>query len=164
MEEKEIDIDNEEEILQKLDFDYYYNSAHCSKEFCMFFNDLCFDKRNNYNIRQALIDLGRIAITLNQQDKRIKELEEINKKLDKLVFKNFSVYMRCSEKCTQLVEENKHLKQSQKRLAIGELKWILELIKYPNVYEHFKYHKTLSMFLNEKINKRIKELGGGENE
>jgi len=75
MEEKEFDINNEEGILAKFDFYYCYNSEQCSKELCMFFNDISLNKRKNFDKRQAFIDLGRIAITLNQQDKRIKELE-----------------------------------------------------------------------------------------
>lgn len=77
MEEKEIDIDNEEQILNECDFDYFYNLEKCSRELCMFYNDII-KQKNNFNTKQAIIDLGRIAITLNQQDKRIKELEEEN--------------------------------------------------------------------------------------
>lgn len=83
MEEKEIDINNEEQILKKCGcFDYFYNCEECSRELCMFYNDILSHKikqENNFNTRQALIDLGRIAITLNQQDKRIKELEHETK-------------------------------------------------------------------------------------
>ena len=80
MEEKEIDINNEEQILKKCGcFDYFYNCEECSRELCMFYNDILSHKikqENNFNTRQAIIDLGRIAITLNQQDKRIKELQQ----------------------------------------------------------------------------------------
>lgn len=74
-EEKEIDINNEKQILKECDFDYFYNSENCSREFCCFFNDITM-QRSNFNKKSAIIDLGRIAITLNQQDKRIKELQE----------------------------------------------------------------------------------------
>lgn len=81
MEEKEIDINNEEQILKNCGFfDYFYNCEECSRELCMFYNDIV-KQKNNFNTRQALIDLGRIAITLNQQPKRIKELEQENKQL-----------------------------------------------------------------------------------
>ena len=81
MEEKEIDINNEEQILKNCGFfDYFYNCEECSRELCMFYNDIV-KQKNNFNTRQALIDLGRIAITLNQQPKRIKELEQENQQL-----------------------------------------------------------------------------------
>lgn len=80
---KEIDINNEEEILKECDFDYFYDSEECSRELCMFYNDIFRQKTNeNYNYREAIIDLGRIAITLNNQYKRIAELEEQNKVKD----------------------------------------------------------------------------------
>ena len=81
MEEKEIDINNEEQILKNCGFfNYFYNCEECSRELCMFYNDIV-KQKNNFNTRQALINLGRIAITLNQQPKRIKELENENKQL-----------------------------------------------------------------------------------
>ncbi len=80
MKEKEIDINNENEILEKFDFNYCYNSEKCSRELCMFFNDVCMTKRKNFDKRQAFIDLGIIAITLNQQEKIIEELAELKQK------------------------------------------------------------------------------------
>ena len=74
---KEIDIDNEDEIIKECDFDYFYESEECSRELCMFYNDILRQTTNeNFNYREAIIDLGRIAITLNRQYKRIVELEE----------------------------------------------------------------------------------------
>ena len=81
--EKEIDINNEEEILKKCDFNYLYYSEKCSRELCMFYNDIIRTANNlqeKFDAHQAFIDLGRIAITLNQQDARIKELEKALKK------------------------------------------------------------------------------------
>ena len=72
---KEIDINNEEEILKECDFDYFYESENCSRELCMFYNDIQ-HKNADFNCKQAYIDLGRIAITLNKQAQRIAELEE----------------------------------------------------------------------------------------
>ena len=74
---KEIDINNEEQILKECDFDYYYNSEVCSSELCMFFNDLCNKEFMNvqFNNSQAKIDLGRIGITLNKQFQKISDLE-----------------------------------------------------------------------------------------
>jgi hypothetical protein len=70
---KVIDINNEEQILKECDFNYFYNSKECSRELCMFFNDIA--QNEDFDKRQAYIDLGRIGITLNQQDQKIKELE-----------------------------------------------------------------------------------------
>ena len=72
---KEIDINNEEEILKECDFDYFYESENCSRELCMFYNDIQ-HQNADFNCKQAHIDLGRIAITLNKQQQRIAELEE----------------------------------------------------------------------------------------
>ena len=74
---KEINIDNEEEILKECDFDYYYDSEVCSRELCMFYNDVCNKAFMNtkFNDKQAKIDLGRIGIILNKQHKQIADLE-----------------------------------------------------------------------------------------
>ena len=113
-EEKEIDIDDEEQILKECDFDYFYNSENCSRELCCFFNDITM-QRSNFNKKSAIIDLGRIAITLNQQDKRIKELEN---KLDILRQKDIIIRQNCRqgyvkdlEEMNNLREENQQLKQ-----------------------------------------------------
>lgn len=72
---EKIDINNEEEILKKCNFDYFYNLENCSRELCMFYNDIS-KQGNNFNKEQAMINLGRIAITLNNQYKEICELQE----------------------------------------------------------------------------------------
>ena len=89
MEEKEIDINNENEILEKFDFNYCYDSEKCSRELCMFFNDISMDNRKALDKRQAFIDLAIIAITLNRQDKRIKELEEFNLHLQERIGRQY---------------------------------------------------------------------------
>ena len=71
---KEIDINNEEQILKECDFDYYYNSV-CSRELCMFFNDIA-DQNEDFDKRQARIDLGRIAITLNRLTRQLEEKDK----------------------------------------------------------------------------------------
>lgn len=73
---KEIDINNEKQILAECDFDYYYDSEECSRELCMFFNDIIKFKSELFDKTQAKIDLGRIAITLNKQAKEIEELKK----------------------------------------------------------------------------------------
>ena len=86
---KNIDIDNEEEILKECDFDYFYNSENCSRELCAFYNDICRNGNNeNFDKIQALIDLGRIGIVLNNQNQQIaelkKQLEEKEKEVETL--------------------------------------------------------------------------------
>lgn len=79
---KNIDINNEEEILKECDFDYFYNSENCSRELCAFYNDIFRNENNeNFDKRQALIDLGRIGIVLNNQSQQIAELKTENEKL-----------------------------------------------------------------------------------
>ena len=102
----EIDINNEEEILKKCDFDYYYNSL-CGRELCMFYNDI--SKLNKFldkfDIRQAYIDLGRIAITLNklfeeieeykiqlaEKDILVKKIKKLNNKIHDLEFEKRNI-------------------------------------------------------------------------
>ena len=79
---KNIDIDNEEEILKECDFYYFYNSENCSSELCAFYNDIFRNENNeNFDKRQALIDLGRIGIVLNNQSQQIAKLKAKNEKL-----------------------------------------------------------------------------------
>lgn len=80
-----IDIDNEEQILRMCDFDYFYNSKECSRELCVFYNDIG-HQNSDFNTRQAFIDLGRIGITLNNQANKIKRLKNKANKIciDKL--------------------------------------------------------------------------------
>lgn len=81
---KYIDIDNEEEILKECDFDYFYNSENCSRELCAFYNDIWRNGNNeNFDKRQALIDLGRIGIVLNNKSQQLTELKAENERLKK---------------------------------------------------------------------------------
>lgn len=74
---KEIDINNEKQILAKCDFDYYYDSEECSRELCMFYNDITrWGQGKVFDKTRARIDLGRIGITLNRQAKEIEELKK----------------------------------------------------------------------------------------
>ena len=74
---KEIDIDNKKQIIAECDFDYYYESEECSRELCMFYNDITqWSKGKVFNKTQAKIDLGRIGIVLNRQHKEIEELKK----------------------------------------------------------------------------------------
>lgn len=71
-----IDIDNEEQVLRMCDFDYFYDSDKCSRELCMFYNDIL-KMKPPFDKRQALIDLGRIGITLNRQSAEINRLKKL---------------------------------------------------------------------------------------
>ena len=71
-----IDIDNEEQILRMCDFDYFYDSYECSRELCMFYNDIL-KMKPPFDKRQARIDLGRIGITLNRQSAEINRLKKL---------------------------------------------------------------------------------------
>lgn len=74
---KEVDINNEKQILAECNFDYYYESEECSRELCMFYNDITqWSKGKVFNKTQAKIDLGRIGIVLNRQHKEIEELKK----------------------------------------------------------------------------------------
>ena len=74
---------------------------------------------------------------LNQQSKRLKELEQ----------------------------ENQQLKQSQKQLAISELRRIKEYILINDEYDEEAGCNIIKTFdLLEDIRDRIEKLGGGENE
>ncbi len=75
----EIDINNEEQILNECDFDYFYNCDLCSAELCKFYNDIL-QFGNMFDKKQAIIDLGRIAITLHHKGKQVEELNTILRK------------------------------------------------------------------------------------
>ena len=119
---KEINIDNEEEILKECDFEYYYDSEVCSRELCMFYNDVCNKAFMNtkFNDKQAKIDLGRIGIILNKQHKQIADLEakleqsQKEKELDNAFWKQEcdSLQKALSEKEKEIEEINREFVQS----------------------------------------------------
>lgn len=107
-------------------------------------------------------DLETVANLLNQQDKRIKDLEEQIKTKDTInnLYKT-TVSLRDNDfkdlvyENNELKQENKQLKQLQKQLAISELEKIKELmIAF--------YGEYSSSVLGNCINKRIKNLKGEE--
>lgn len=75
-----------------------------------------------------------VVRVLNQQHKRIKELEETNKVLSNELIKNSILKKGYIETCCgipifeipKIKEENQQLKQSQKQLAIEELEKLKE--------------------------------------
>lgn len=108
---KNIDINNEEEILKECDFDYFYNSENCSRELCAFYNDIFRNGNNeNFDKRQALIDLGRIGIVLNNQSQQIAELKAENEELK--AYKK-GAYEKYVSKCAYLQQQ---LKEKDERI------------------------------------------------
>lgn len=148
--EREIDIDNEKQILKECDFDYLYNSKKCSRELCMFYNDIILSAnkmQGEYDVNRAFIDLGRIAIVLNKQSARIKELEE--------ALKNANTNNYLSD--YYLVErENQQLKQQLK-----EKDKVIEMQKSINRYdigEMLIENVKLKQSQNEKENEILKKV------
>ena len=180
---KEIDINNEEQILKECDFDYLYSSEKCSRELCCFYNDIIHSAnkmQSEYDVNRAFIGLGRIAITLNKQSARIKELEEENKQLKQQLSYEEITHDLCIEsfndECEELSKQIKfeseareRLKQSQNSKAIEVLEKVKnELFGVSNPYWRH-YFKTgiafascddIELFVEEYIDNLIKELEG----
>lgn len=124
---KEIDINNEEEILKECNFDYFYNCDDCSRELCMFYNDILKQKEPEFDKRQALIDLMRIAITINKKTKRIVEM---GVEIDKLETQSIidvdhidyhqNEYLRVKD---QVKEKDEKISLLKQELSDKESKW-----------------------------------------
>lgn len=157
----EIDINNEEEILEKINFDTCNNSKECSRELCMFYNSIGLLKQvKKFDYRRALIDLGKIYITLDNQDNRIKELEKIrdkgnqklenfyNEKIDKLdsdYNKHFNELIEENQQLKyQLEEKDKEIDKAKKE--IEQLNQQLKEIKY--------YDKTKNCYFKHRIRRK----------
>ena len=70
-----------------------------------------------------------------------------------------------SKRIKELEKENQQLKQSQKQLAIEELRRIKEYILINDKYDEEAGCNIIETFdLLEEIRDRIEKLGGGENE
>lgn len=119
--------------------------------------------RDTEMVNQPLYyDLETVASLLNQQDKRIKDLEEQIKTKDTInnLYKT-TVSLRDNDfkdlvyENNELKQENKQLKQLQKQLAISELEKIKEFMI---VF----YGEYSSSVLGNCVNKRIKNLKGEE--
>ena len=158
MEEKDIDINDEEQILKNVVFfDYFYNCEECSRELCMFYNDIV-KQKNNFNRRQAIIDLGRIAITLNQQDKRIKELENY---LDEEIESNVNLYnlqSKTEQENQQLKKQLAEKEKEQNQKAIEQLEKVKEIIDKNCFYNmsgdcRIFYKLEVDYQINQRINK-----------
>ena len=112
---KEIDINNEEQILKECDFDYYYNSENCSRELCKFYNDICHEEDNKFAKTEAYVDLGRIGITLNKQAKQISDLEAKLAESDKTIDEINKEFLSAIKNWKQLVEIEKMEKEQLKQ-------------------------------------------------
>jgi len=126
---KEIDINNEEEILKECNFDYFYNCDDCSRELCMFYNDILKQKEPEFDKRQALIDLMRIAITINKKSNRIKDMGcEIEKY--KNDYENSSKLEKLMSKERQYCLDNWRASEQDKiSFCIEQLNKVKELCK-----------------------------------
>ena len=80
------------------------------------YDDICVDLYDNGVLDKSINDTYKLEELLNQQSKRIKELEQENKKLIKAL--NGKVFINY-----KLPMENAQLKQSQKQLANYILVW-----------------------------------------
>lgn len=122
--------------------------------------------RDTEMVNQPLYyDLETVASLLNQQDKRIKELEKENQQFKQQLEKtkqtgSYQVMLMCQKENILLRQQ---LKQSQKQLAIEELEKVKELgfiqsytLDVPNIlilkYEDFK----------QLLDNQIKKLKGEE--
>lgn len=177
---KEIDINNEEEILKECDFDYFYESENCSHELCMFYNDIQLQNADYFNCKQAHIDLGRIAITLNKQAQRIAELEtklaEKEKENNELMFiieeieqfsweqlnnENFDKYKAYDEMLTkirQLTRQSSYEEVHQDKIsfAVEQLEKVKEWVINYSDLKGQNWDHTLN-YLNNKI-KQLREI------
>lgn len=140
---KEIDINNEEQILKECDFDYYYNSENCSRELCKFYNDICHEEDNKFAKTEAYVDLGRIGITLNKQAKQISDLETKLAEKDSEIkvgefwhsaYKGKQLdYDKIYAELRQSYDENEKLKQqlaeSEKKYGYMKDLWVDERVK-----------------------------------
>ena len=164
MEDKDIDINDEEQILIECDFDFFYNCEFCSYELCMFYNDiLCKANKlqSDFNIRSALIDLGRIAITFNKIAEVVKELEEALKKA------NTNNYL---SDYSLVEKENQQLKLLQNEKAIEVLIDISKTIRLSreicgskasdlDIVSAYSYNRCLDD-MKKNIKGKIEELRG----
>ena len=134
-----VNIDNEEEILKKCDFDYYYNLENCSRELTAFYNDINQMRVKNYNKRYALIDLGRIGITMNRL---ASELNYTNQELERIK-KNW----RISRTQQQKMYEN--LKNANKKAGIVNYPMTLDGCRIDNEQELVDFAKDMVLEKNE---------------
>ena len=142
------------------------------KERFELFGEHCI-KDNDINARCQLLDAYKACVVLNEQDKRIKELEETNKVLSNELIKNNIMKQDRLKTCCgipiyevpKLKEENELLKLEQKELAIEkleEVKKILSFDAYNITDNRFDCTRTIILWddLNSLIDNQVKKLKG----
>lgn len=124
------------------------------------YNQCLIDTEEN----QGVGDYIQIVKLLNQQSKRIKELEEElkNYKLCRCVDCSTEYEKGLETSIDELENENQQLKQSQKQLAISKLEEVYEVVKYYNseANKHEPYIDALD--IEKYIDDKIKSLKGEE--
>lgn len=121
--------------------------------------------KNTTNNSQSFLSENQICDLLNQQDKRIKELEEENCKLKRRLTLTTKYKDDVKDDRNKLFEENKQLKQQLHDLP----KQIVDEIKENNIYlnsskPNRKDHIYDSYLIEAKILDTILKKYGGENE
>lgn len=117
------------------------------KERFELFGEHCI-KDNDINARCQLLDVYKACVTLNEQDKHIKELEEIYKH----IMSGEHIPANIAKKSLKLSE------QAQNQKAIEELN---NLKRYCHEWYRYSY-SDVTKRLNTVIDDRIKELKGEE--
>ena len=119
----------------------------------------------------AYLNTNKVISILNQQNKRIKELKEINQQLEQEV-NDWKQRFNSSEKWNKTLLQNsatvselkndkiKQLKQSQKQFAISELEKLKDFIDHNIEIEN----DMSALKLQEFYDNQIKKLKGEENE
>ena len=125
------------------------------KERYELFGEHCI-KDNDVNARCQLLDAYVACVILNEQDKRIKELELLLKADKKIETNSLNGFEK-------LRKENKELKQSQKQLAISELEKIYNLFEpYENSQKDTILCANNGISFVDYLENQIKSLKGEE--
>ena len=125
------------------------------KERYELFGEHCI-KDNDVNARCQLLDAYVACVILNEQDKRIKELELLLKADKKIETNSLNGFEK-------LRKENKELKQSQKQLAISELEKIYNLFEpYENSQKDTILCANNGISFIDYLENQIKSLKGEE--
>lgn len=132
------------------------------------YDDICVDLYDNGVLDKSINDTYKLEELLNQQSKRLKELEQENRQLkdqarkayqEGLLQKQFDKDMEIQE----LKDKIEQLKQSQKQLAIEELEKLKEYIVLNDEYDEEIGCNIIKTFdLIEDLADKIKSLKGEE--
>lgn len=128
------------------------------------YDDVCVDLYDNGVLNKSVNDTYKLENLLNQQDKRIKELEEEldNAKRDYIPKLEFGL-QRANKMGRDAEKENQQLKQSQKQLAISELEKIYNLFEpYENSQKDTILCANNGISFIDYLENQIKSLKGEE--